>query len=140
MKCVSIFRTTLRNLRTDGELPGTSIANTGNYQRQGGAAEMEERKALPVDWRGAPVSDRLRECAEAQVKHLDRCGKMRRLSIECRRSAPTDVYRVSCRCNDRRRSIIASRAGLALSIEAFRDAQSSHCVDRGEQEPPRASS
>ena len=101
---------------------------------------MDDTKELLVDWRGAVVSERLRACAEAQTRRLDRCGRMRSLSIECRRGDAGGVYRVCCRCSDRGRSITASRAGLGLSIEAFRAAQLSYCIERGKKQLPRASS
>jgi hypothetical protein len=89
---------------------------------------MDGRKGIRFEWRGAAVPDELRTLAEAQAQPLERCGRMRALTIERRCRGPRNEYRVCCRCGERGRCIVAGRLGLALAIEAFRAAQRSHCL------------
>ena len=89
---------------------------------------MEDRKGIRFEWKGAATPDEVRTLAEALARSLDRCGRMRALTIERRTSGARDEYRVCCRCAERGRCILAARLGLSFAIEAFRAAQRSRCL------------
>jgi hypothetical protein len=91
---------------------------------------METYRECRFEWRGAEVPAGLRALAEVQARCLDRCGRMRALTIERRESSAGHAYRASCRCAERGRNITVSRPSLALTLESFRLAQISYCLNQ----------
>ena len=89
---------------------------------------MEGRKGIRFEWKGSAIADEARTRAEAQARSLERCGRMRALTIERRTSGARNEYRVCCRCAERGRCILTGRLGLGLAIEAFRSVQRSRCL------------